>query len=380
MKPEFSPLFQPYTFNNGVTVKNRLSVAPMTHWSSDENGHATEAELNYIRPRATGFGLFITASTAVNWQGRGFIGEPNAISEADIASLKQVAQTIQQQGALAILQLHHAGKEVATGANRGDIVAPSDDGKARAITQDEIYQTIQDYANATELALLAGFDGIELHGANNYLLQQFISRKHNRRTDEFGGSLENRLRFPSLVVKAVSEIKQKHQRNDFIIGYRITPEEAGEEGLTMTDTLALIDEISRHSLQYVHISLQDFYNKARRGADTNLSRLEIIKAHLQGKEIALIGVGKLATPQKALTAFNTGWVDFVAIGLGVLANPNFVALIESGQEQKALKMFKLSRGAKYHQMPQPMWDMIMTFVPKPVVAITKFWGKLWGWQ
>ena len=201
MNASFSPLFQSYTFNNGTSVKNRLTVAPLTHWSSDKQGNVTQDELDLLASRAKGFGLFIAAATAVTWSGRGFECEPNAISMADLPSLKARADVIKAQGATAILQLHHAGLEAAPNATNGeDVVAPSAVGNARALTENEILDIINAYGNATELAIQAGFDGVEIHGANGYLFQQFVSQKTNQRQDRWGGSIENRIRF-SLAVK-----------------------------------------------------------------------------------------------------------------------------------------------------------------------------------
>ena len=106
-----NPLLQAYTLNNGVEIRNRLVVAPMTHLASDDNGQTTAEELDFIRPRACGMGMFITAATAVSQNGRAFPGQPNAIGAQDLASLKQVAAVIRAQGAKAVLQLHHGGDQ-----------------------------------------------------------------------------------------------------------------------------------------------------------------------------------------------------------------------------------------------------------------------------
>lgn len=105
------------------------------------------------------------------------------------------------------------------------------------------------------------------------------------------------MRFPLAVVDAVKEVRKRMNRPDFIIGYRITPEEAGENGLTMGQTLQLIDALADKQVQYVHLSLQGFYNKARREADTTKSRLQLAKERLEGRGVALIGVGGLRTPE-----------------------------------------------------------------------------------
>ena len=251
-------LFQSYAFNNGVEIKNRLVVAPMTHLASDENGHITADERRFLNNRFEGFGLFIAAATLVAEGGKAFYGQPEAIGEEDLPSLREVAEIAHQQGAKALLQIHHGGWQALPDLNpNGEIFAPSAHTAtgAKALTDAQIRSIIAGYANAAELALQAGFDGVEIHGANNYLIQQFFSAQSNQRSDEWGGSLENRMRFPLAVVDAVTDIVKKHQRPDFIVGYRFSPEEAGDNGITMTETFALIDALVTKPLQYLHVSL-----------------------------------------------------------------------------------------------------------------------------
>ena len=167
------------------------------------------------------------------------------------------------------------------------------------------------------LALRAGFDGVEIHGANGYLIQQFYSAQSNRRNDQWGGSLENRMRFPLAVVDAVVAVREKHQRDDFIIGYRFSPEEPGEDGLTMTETGALIDALVQKPLQYLHVSLWEFDKKIRRGGDTAQTRMQFIHERINGK-LPLIGVGNLFTADQILAAYETGWAEFIALGKTVM--------------------------------------------------------------
>lgn len=264
MNPEYAPLFKSYTLNNGVTVKNRLTVAPMTHFASNEDGSISDEERLFLQGRAEGFGTFITAATLVSPEGKAFIGQPEAVGDKDLPSLREVAGIIKGQGAKAILQIHHGGnlslKELLGGK---DVVAPSADEKsgARALTEDEITGLIAAFGNATRLAIQAGFDGVEIHGANNYLIQQFYSAQTNLRNDQWGGSQENRMRFPLAVVDAVAAAKKNYGSDDFILGYRFSPEEPGERGLTMADTFALIDGLVEKPLQYLHVSLWDFYKR-----------------------------------------------------------------------------------------------------------------------
>ena len=393
MKEKFQPIFESYTFNNGVTARNRLAIAPLTHWSADKDGQATDEELSYLKARAHGFGLFISAATAVSREGIGFTGQPAAYRESDENSLRKRAKAMKSEGALAIAQLQHAGAAAVTALNGGVAFAPSllDDQeidtlgnklkvKTEALTEEGIRKVIHDFAYAAELAIRAGFDGIELHGANGYLLQQFFSAKTNKRTDDWGGTLEKRMRLPLAVTDAVMEVRKRMNRPDFIIGYRLTPEEPGENGLTMDETLALIDALADKGVQYVHMSLHGFYNKARRGAGAGQPRLQLAKERLKGRGVALIGVGGLRTPVMALEAYNSHLADFVAIGLGVLVNPNFVELIETGKENRARKFPNIFRNAAYHQLPEPMWNQMMTFVPKWALRFATVVGKLLGWK
>lgn len=392
MKPKFAPLFTPYTLNNGVTINNRLAIAPLTHWSSDAQGHVSPSEIAYLEARAYGFGLFISAAIAVSREGIAFTGQPVAFSENDLSSLGRMATAMKSQGSLAIAQLQHGGAAAMTQLNGGVAYAPSKLEAHRVDTANKIIATtealspegiqavIADFARATELAIRAGFDGIELHGANGYLLQQFFSAKTNHREDEWGGSIEKRMALPLAIVDAVMKVRTRLDRPDFIIGYRLTPEEAGDKGLTMGQTLKLISALSERRLQYIHISLQGYNNKARRDADITKSRLQLAKEQLAGTGVALIGVGGLRTPDQALEAYNTQTADIVAIGMGVLVNPDFVRLIERGEEQKARKMPNIFRNAAYHQLPEPMWDMMMTYVPKAVLGFANFCGRLLGWK
>ena len=393
MKEKFQSLFETYSFNNGVTAKNRLAIAPLTHWAAGNDGQVTDEELSYLRARAHGFGLFISAATAVSREGIGFTGQPAAYREADELSLAKRATAMKSGGALAIAQLQHAGAAALTTLNGGvpfapssvanqevDILGAKQKVNTKALTEDGIRKVINDFAYATELAIRAGFDGIELHGANGYLLQQFLSAKTNKRTDEWGGSIEKRMRLPLAVTDAVMEVRERMNRPDFIIGYRLTPEEPGEDGLTMDDTLALIDALADKGIQYIHMSLHGYYNNARRGTGAGQPRLQLAKDSLKGRSVALIGVGGLRTPDMALEAYNSHMTDFVAIGLGVLVNPNFVELIETGKESKARKLPNIFRNAVYHQLPEPMWNQMMTFVPKWPLRFATVVGKLLGWK
>ena len=357
MNPKYAPLFQSHTLNNGVEIRNRLVVAPMTHWASRPDGSISDDERLFLRDRFRGFGLFIAAATLVSPEGKAFIGQPEAIGPEDLPSLCEVAQIAHEQGAKAILQIHHGGsKAMSDLLGNADKVAPSDDtaSGSRALTDAEIHQLVDAFANAAGLAIQAGFDGVEIHGANGYLVQQFFSAQSNRRNDDWGGSLEKRLRFPLAVVDAVVDtVRNKHRRDDFIIGYRFSPEEPGDNGLTMLDAFALIDALVHKPLQYLHVSLWDFYKKARRGANTELSRIRLIHERIGGK-LPLIGVGNLFTADQILAAYQTGWAEFIALGKTVMINPDLVELIENDREADIVTELDPDKADRY-RIPPVLW-------------------------
>ena len=356
MNPKYAPLFQSFTLNNGVTVKNRLAVAPMTHFGSHADGLISDQERTFLGNRAGDIGLFISAATLVQEGGKAFRGQPEATGENCLDSLKETAQIIQKQGAKAILQIHHGGSQAMVELNHRDKISASASEKdgAREASAAEVEELIASFAQAADLALRAGFDGVEIHGANGYLIQQFYSAQSNRRSDQWGGSLENRMRFPLAVVDAVVAVREKHQRNDFIIGYRFSPEEAGEDGLTMAETGALIDALVQKPLQYLHVSLWEFDKKIRRGGDTAQTRMQFIHDRINGK-LPLIGVGNLFTADDILAAFETGWAEFIALGKTVMINPNIATQIREGREAEIETQLDSAR-ADHYGFPDILWE------------------------
>ena len=356
MNPKYAPLFQTYTLNNGVTIKNRLVVAPMTHFGSQADGLISDQERTFLSNRAGDMGMFITAATLVQKDGKAFHGQPEATGEHCLDSLKETAQILQQQGAKAILQIHHGGSKAIDDLLDGlDKISASDSEAehAREATAEEVEALIASYAQAADLALRAGFDGVEIHGANTYLIQQFYSAQSNRRNDQWGGSLENRMRFPLAVIDAVVTVREKHQRDDFIIGYRFSPEEPGDDGLTMTETGALIDALVQKPLQYLHVSLWEFNKKIRRGGDTAQTRMQFIHERINGK-LPLIGVGNLFTADQILAAYETGWAEFIALGKTVMINPHIATQIREGREDEIETQLDPTH-ADHYGLPDTLW-------------------------
>ncbi len=341
-------IFEKYTLNNGVEIKNRMVVTPMTLFVANQDGTFSEKDFNFMKKRGENMGMFIVEATLVCKGGKAFNGQPEAIGEEHILSLRKVSEMLKAQGTKAILQIHHGGRLAIRELNNNDIVAPSydDETGAREITVKEIEDVIKAFGSATELAIKAGFDGVEIHGANRYLIQQFYSEKTNSRNDEWGGSIQKRMKFPLAVIDSVVEAKKKCNADKFIIGYRFSPEEPDEKGITMAETFMLIDSLKEKPLQYLHVSLPDFYIKAFRGADTGMEAIKLIHERIDGK-LPLIGVGGLYTGEEIEKALKTGWAEFIALGKTVIVNPNIGTLIAENREEEIVTELDPEREDRY---------------------------------
>lgn len=226
---------EPYTFKGKTTVKNRVVIPPMTEASALENGAISRDELRYYDLHTGGVGMYMTGVMNVSKSGKGYEGEPSVAEYRFIPGLTSLANTIQKNGTKAILQMFDAGRMTNSKILRGEqpvsasaVAALRPDAEVpRALTETEIEQVITHFGDATRRAIKAGFDGIEIHGANTYLIQQFFFPHSNRRTDKWGGSIENRMRFALEIIKRVNEVAKEYAPNDFLIGYRISPEEVG---------------------------------------------------------------------------------------------------------------------------------------------------------
>ncbi|PKR85702.1 NADH-dependent flavin oxidoreductase [Heyndrickxia camelliae] len=326
----------PFTFNNGVELRNRVVMAPMTTYSANPDDTASEEELAYYEERSYGVGAVITACTYVIANGKGFPGQFAGHKDEYIDSLRSVAQAIHKGGAKAILQIYHGGRQSPRElVPNGDVVSASetiaaDGGKARELTIEEIQEVVKAFGETTRRAIEAGYDGVEIHGANTYLLQQFFSGFTNKRTDEYGGTLEKRMRFPLEVVAEVNRVKQQYADDSFIVGYRFSPEEPEEDGITLDETVQLVDRLANESLDYLHISVMDFRSLARRYEGEKENRIKIIHRVIDGR-VPLIGVGSIYSKKDASEAMETG-AELIALARELLIEPHWVEKIAAGEE------------------------------------------------
>ena len=362
-------LFDKYILNNNKEVPSHLTIAPLTIMGSNPEGTISDEERNYLSQRAKNIGLYILGATAVNQEGIAFPNQPRAFSDKDLPSLEKRAQIIKAQGALAINQIHHGGVLADIKYSGTNVVAVSAEiynegltkkdikmgNEKKQLNNEGILKIINDFAYATELSIKAGFDGIEIHGANNYLLQQFYSGYYNKRTDEWGGSLEKRMRFPLEVVDACCKIRDKYNKPEFIIGYRLSPEEPFENGITMTETLALVRALVKKPIQYIHVSQKNFFQKTRRGEGIGVERLKVIHQETKGK-VALIGVGELYSYNDFNKALKSEFVEFIGTGRASMLNKDLGILLKE-QREKEINLRLDPVHPEIYSIPNLLWAL-----------------------
>ncbi|MCQ6277512.1 NADH-dependent flavin oxidoreductase [Bacillus sp. V3B] len=366
MNSKYISLFQPITLRSGIQLDNRVVMAPMTTFSSNQDGTVSDEEVAYYSRRSNGVGMVVTACAYVTPNGKGFKGEFGSDHDNLILSLRRIASAIKEQGAKAVLQIFHGGRMCPPElVPDGEIVSASavpaeqgvvSDQVPRALTEAEIQSIIRDFGESTRRAIEAGFDGVELHGANGYLIQQFFSPHSNRREDQYGGSLEKRLSFPIAVVDEVKKVVAEHAKEPFLVGYRFSPEEPETPGITMADTLALVDVLASKELDYLHVSLMEFWSTPRRGVEDSRSRLEIIQERV-GESVPVIGVGSIYTADDALKSIQSG-VSMIAIGRELIIDPDWVEKVKQGKESEI--EIKLKKDAQSRLVvPDPLWQVIV---------------------
>lgn len=336
---------------HGAILKNRIVMSPMQTSSGSKGGYTSDETVAYYSYRSKAAGLLITESHFVSENGSGAYapGYPEQLgvsSDEHLKGLQRIADALKKDNNKAILQLQHSGiKGMARYIEGIDVVGPSSveylglEYPIRELKHDEIVAIIKNFGQATKRAIDAGFDGVEIHGANHFLIQQFFSKLSNRRNDQWGGNFENRMKFPLEVVKEIKKVVNKYGTNDFIIGYRISPEEFydGEVGYDYKESVALIKNIIKHELDYIHLSLPKGYTA--KPLDCNQTYAEIYKNILDDDTKLIIG-GGILNEKSALTAV-TEFTDLIAVGRGILLDPNFGQKIVEGLGDTIINEAKL---------------------------------------
>lgn len=365
MIQNYKNLLSPFTFPvSGIEVTNRAVLAPMTTFSGNDDGTTNDAEVAYYQKRNESAGLLITACAYVEKQGKGFHGQIGADTDELIPSLKRIADALKEKGGKAVLQIYHGGRmsppeELPDGQTVSASAVPAERQGAqvpREMTQQDIENTIQAFGEATRRAIAAGFDGVEIHGANTYLLQQFFSPHSNRRSDRWGGNVTQRMTFPLAVVDAVKHAASLAGR-PFMVGYRISPEEVENPGIVMEDTLQFVAVLSTKKLDYLHISVMDFWAGSIRDTKDTTSRAQLIAAKVGGL-VPVIGVGGIHTPADAEKALETG-IQLVAMGRELLMEPHWLKKVKENTVDQIETELDVN-AQDLLSIPAPLWFGLMS--------------------
>ncbi|NOU58362.1 NADH-dependent flavin oxidoreductase [Marinifilum caeruleilacunae] len=336
-------MFQEFKLNKEVTLRNRFVVAPMTTWGSNDDLTVSDIEADYYAARAKGVGMFITGCTFFQANGQGFDNQFYAGTDEFIPSLKKMADAIKAGGAKAVLQIFHGGRMA--DPSKGELVSASaikpnhnffgdtieEMPTPRELTTKEVWEFIDGFYHATVRAIKAGFEGIEIHGANTYLIQQFFSPHANRRTDEFGGDVYKRMKLVLELIKVANKARDEYADDRFIIGYRFSPEELENPGISMDDTLKLVDRLSDERIDYLHISSHHYANSSIRDKSDDRKIGKRLLQTIAGRK-PLIGVGGINTKEDAEDALNNIGYDLLAIGKAIVTDPNWVEKVQNNEE------------------------------------------------
>lgn len=360
-------LFSPFMLTEKIKLRNRIVMAPMTTWSANPDGTISEQELEFYKRRSQNVGLVITGCTYVTPSGIGFTHEFVAYDDRFINSLEKLAAAAKSGGAPAILQIFHAGnKAIPELVPNNDVISASASSvksgdfmkrvvQSREMTENEIQETIRAFGDVTKRAIKAGFDGVELHGAHGFLLQNFFSPLFNQRNDRWGGDLEGRMRFPLAVLQEVKNVVYEYATKPFAIGYRISPEESVTGGLRIEDTYKLLDRLISSGISYIHTSLVSINDSYPVESPNGPRTIELILNHIAGR-VPVIAAGKIRTPSQAQEAISTG-LPLVAIGKGLVINPEWVTLAESGRGHEIQTTLNPQLVPEL-TIPDKLWDQI----------------------
>mgnify|MGYP001209476758 FL=1 len=328
MSETLERLFSPVTINT-LTLKNRAVMPPMGTGYGNRDGRVSERLVRYLERRARGgVGLIITEVCAVDPRGKGFPAEIGAWSDDHIPGLAALAGAVHAAGAAVALQLHHAGRETMKDFIGAMPEAPSEVPSAilnqpcEAMSAERIGEVIAAYAEAARRARDAGFDAVEVHGAHGYLVCQFLSPFSNRRTDEYGGSDENRARFAVELLRAL----RAKVGPDYPVIIRVSSDELIREGYDLSYMKWLAPRLVEAGADALHVSLGVYStpgNLTIASSDMeegfNLFRAREIRELVT---VPVIGVGRITDPRTADAAIERGDADLISFGRQLLADPD----------------------------------------------------------
>jgi len=334
-------LLTPY--NTNLNLKNRVVMAPMTRSRANNEGKVATDELQglYYEQRASA-GLLITEGSQVSEKAVGYINTPGIYTDAQVEGWKKVTKRVHDKGGKIFIQLWHVGRMSHPDFHNGQLPVSAsalnpnaksftpegfkDTVTPKAMTIADIKQTVDDFKNAAANAIKAGFDGVEIHSSNGYLFQQFFNGCSNKRTDDYGGSLENRARFFFEVVDAMKTVIPQEK-----IGVRFNPSLHGMFGISLDeDTIPtfeyIIKKLNDYNLAYVHLS-EPFTDVS----EVPFAVTEIAK-HFRPLYNGTLMINTAFDKDKGNKVIDAGEADLVAYGKPFISNPDLVARFENNLE------------------------------------------------
>ena len=330
-------IFQEYKLNSELTLANRIIMAPLTRCFADEKLVPTQQMVDYYARRAD-VGLIISEAAIIDPIAQGYPNTPGIFSKAQVKGWKKVTKAVHERGGKMFCQLWHCGRTAHSYYSGKQPVAPSVcawHGKVprskdleyempRSLTTKEVKRTIKKYIKAAKNAMKAGFDGVEIHGANGYLIDQFLRQDTNKRDDRFGGSTKKRTRFALRVVDGVVNAIGAEKT-----AIRLSPQAYVHLQYTKGDEKTyrrLLKRLNKRNICYVHLGAFDdtpIYDYLG-----NRKASEFIRRFYKGTFIACGSY----TLEIAKQAIEQNKADLVAIGRPIIANPDFIKKAKSGEE------------------------------------------------
>ncbi|WP_306053865.1 NADH:flavin oxidoreductase [Natronococcus wangiae] len=343
-------LFEPFELGD-ETLANRVGLAPMTRTSAAADGRATPEMARYYAKFARGgFSFLITEGTYPDEAySQGYDDQPGLATDDHVEAWRRVTDAVHEEGAPIFAQLMHAGALSQGNRHADETVAPSavqprgeqlemyggsgDFPEPRELTGEDIDDVIEGFVDAAERSVEADFDGVEIHGANGYLLDQFLTRYTNRRDDEYGGDVENRIRLTAEVVEAV----QAATPEEFTVGVRVSQSKVNDPDYRWPggedDAEVIFTALSDAGADYLHVTEEDVTTPAFEGGPT-LSDL----ADRYG-DAPVIANGALEEPAAARATVESS-ADLITLAKGALANPDWPARVAEG---RSLETFDFQR-------------------------------------
>ncbi len=316
-------------------------MPPMVRNYADASGKATDRYIEHINRIAFGgTGLLILEAAHVNLEGRGFLNQLGIHSDACLPGLKKLVQVAHDHDAAIAIQLYHAGRQTVSAITGKKPLAPSAipcpvmQEKPSALTQKEIKKIVKDFGKAAARAKKAGFDAVEIHAAHGYLIQQFLSPFSNTRTDSYGGSFENRMRFLLEIMDSV----QSAVDPTYPVIVRISGEEMVEGGLELKDMIKVAELLEAAGADAVHVTSGNYGSYAKGHLIPPMAvkdgvNIPLAKAIKKKVKIPVIAVAKIRTPELAEKTLKEGSADFIAVGRSLLADPDWPKKAKAGKDK-----------------------------------------------